>query len=160
MNRPTDIFENPGGRRGIRTPGTRNSYGSLANCWFQPLTHPSGFISELPSIVLKCGAKVRLIFHSTKFSGKYFSKKVYFLLFHGLFPLFSGQLQPHFSYFARTSTAPTSHFVTRNQSTSIHPRLDLPAGSCATKPILAPIHLPSRIWKVSPTDLYLLPLVL
>ena len=32
MNRPTDIFENPGGRRGIRTPGTRNSYGSLANC--------------------------------------------------------------------------------------------------------------------------------
>ena len=30
------------GERGIRTPGTRVGYGSLANCWFQPLTHLSG----------------------------------------------------------------------------------------------------------------------
>ena len=29
------------GERGIRTPGTRVGYGSLANCWFQPLTHLS-----------------------------------------------------------------------------------------------------------------------
>ena len=28
-----------GGERGIRTPGTINSYASLANWWFQPLTH-------------------------------------------------------------------------------------------------------------------------
>ncbi len=31
----------PCGERGIRTPGTRKRYGSLANCWFQPLTHLS-----------------------------------------------------------------------------------------------------------------------
>ena len=30
-----------GGRRGIRTPGTLIEYVSLANWWFQPLTHPS-----------------------------------------------------------------------------------------------------------------------
>ena len=29
------------GERGIRTPGTVHPYGSLANCWFQPLTHLS-----------------------------------------------------------------------------------------------------------------------
>lgn len=28
-----------GGERGIRTPGTLYEFGSLANCWFQPLTH-------------------------------------------------------------------------------------------------------------------------
>ena len=27
------------GERGIRTPGTVIPYGSLANCWFKPLTH-------------------------------------------------------------------------------------------------------------------------
>ena len=27
------------GERGIRTPGTVNPYVSLANWWFQPLTH-------------------------------------------------------------------------------------------------------------------------
>ena len=30
-----------GGERGIRTPGTLIEYDSLANCWFQPLTHLS-----------------------------------------------------------------------------------------------------------------------
>lgn len=29
------------GERGIRTPGTLIGYDSLANCWFQPLTHLS-----------------------------------------------------------------------------------------------------------------------
>ena len=29
------------GSWGIRTPGTINSHGSLANCWFQPLTQTS-----------------------------------------------------------------------------------------------------------------------
>ena len=31
----------PGGEGGIRTPGTLIEYDSLANCWFQPLTHLS-----------------------------------------------------------------------------------------------------------------------
>ena len=30
-----------GGEGGIRTPGTLIEYDSLANCWFQPLTHLS-----------------------------------------------------------------------------------------------------------------------
>ena len=33
-----------GGERGIRTPGTLLAYGSLANCWFKPLTHLSSSI--------------------------------------------------------------------------------------------------------------------
>ncbi len=36
------VFSDAGGERGIRTPGTLIEYGSLANCWFQPLTHLSG----------------------------------------------------------------------------------------------------------------------
>ena len=43
---------------GILAEGTRfelvvqnNPYGSLANCWFQPLTHPSGLKAfETPSL--------------------------------------------------------------------------------------------------------------
>ena len=61
------------GRRGIRTPGTVNPYVSLANWWFQPLTHPSiGFVVELPSIVLKCGAKVISLFQFTKYFHNFF----------------------------------------------------------------------------------------
>ena len=36
------------GSWGIRTPGTRKAHGSLANCWFQPLTQTSfsvGFVN-------------------------------------------------------------------------------------------------------------------
>ncbi len=32
------------GERGIRTPGTVIPYGSLANCWFKPLTHLTGSV--------------------------------------------------------------------------------------------------------------------
>jgi hypothetical protein len=32
-------------RRGDSNPRYRYQYGSLANCWFQPLTHPSGTLS-------------------------------------------------------------------------------------------------------------------
>ena len=77
MNRPTDIFENPGGRRGIRTPGTRNSYGSLANCWFQPLT--LSFQSSLPNrqaLSLKCGCKVSHLFSSRQIYRNLFSKNL------------------------------------------------------------------------------------
>lgn len=49
------------------------------------------------------------------------------------------------------------YFVTRNQSASSHPRLALPAGSAATNPILAPIHLPSRIANSTPAFLYFFP---
>ena len=35
--------DNRGGEGGIRTPGSLWDYDSLANCWFQPLTHLSVF---------------------------------------------------------------------------------------------------------------------
>src|SRR5690606_13703186 len=40
---PVFLFSGEGG---IRTPGTLYAYDSLANCWFQPLTHLSGAFSE------------------------------------------------------------------------------------------------------------------
>ena len=40
------------GERGIRTPGTVIPYGSLANCWFQPLTHLTLTEILLPGILL------------------------------------------------------------------------------------------------------------
>ena len=40
------------GERGIRTPGTVIPYGSLANCWFQPLTHLTLTEILLPGIRL------------------------------------------------------------------------------------------------------------
>ena len=41
---------NKKGSRGIRTPGTVIPYGSLANCWFQPLTHLTLTEIVLPAI--------------------------------------------------------------------------------------------------------------
>ena len=45
------------GSWGIRTPGTLNTYGSLANCWFQPLTHLSlkilGFAERFSQMLCK-----------------------------------------------------------------------------------------------------------
>ena len=38
------------GERGIRTPGTLDRYVSLANWWFQPLTHLSGCIDIIAMI--------------------------------------------------------------------------------------------------------------
>ena len=82
MNRPTDIFENPGGRRGIRTPGTRNSYGSLANCWFQPLTHPSRVRYRIAKHCLSnAGAKLAIYFRPAKFIGIFFLKIFLFTVF-------------------------------------------------------------------------------
>ena len=51
-----------GGERGIRTPGTVNPYGSLANCWFQPLTHltMSPFMAE--SVKTDCKYTIKLLF--------------------------------------------------------------------------------------------------
>lgn len=82
MNRPTDIFENSGGRRGIRTPGTRNSYGSLANCWFQPLTHPSRVRYRIAKHCLSnAGAKLAIYFRPAKFIGIFFLKIFLFAVF-------------------------------------------------------------------------------
>ena len=94
MNRPTDIFENPGGRRGIRTPGTRNSYGSLANCWFQPLTHPSRVRYRIAKHCLSnAGAKLAIYFRPAKFIGIFFLKiflfTVFSLIYLALSALFS-----------------------------------------------------------------------
>ena len=52
------------GERGIRTPGTRYRHASLANWWFQPLTH----LSE------KWIAKVTICFNCTI----YFFNKTFF----------------------------------------------------------------------------------
>lgn len=52
------------------------------------------------------------------------------------------------------------YFVTRNQSASTHPRFVFPAGSADTKPILAPIHFPSRILNASPAAVNFLPSLL
>ena len=94
MNRPTDIFENPGGRRGIRTPGTRNSYGSLANCWFQPLTHPSRVRYRIAKHCLSnAGAKLAIYFRPAKFIRNLFSKNLslcsFLLIYLALSALFS-----------------------------------------------------------------------
>ena len=48
------------GERGIRTPGTRYRYDSLANCWFQPLTHLSNSFQNW-------SCKITTIFITTKF---------------------------------------------------------------------------------------------
>ena len=61
-----------GGEGGIRTPGSLWDYDSLANCWFQPLTHLSvfrGFAS----------AKVHLFFISPTL---FFKKNYFFYFFH------------------------------------------------------------------------------
>ena len=59
-----------GGEGGIRTPGTLIEYDSLANCWFQPLTHLSECSSsrlKAPLSLSKSGAKVRTFFILAKF---------------------------------------------------------------------------------------------
>ena len=50
-------------------------------------------------------------------------------------------------------------FKILNQSASIQPLTFLPAGSAATNPIFAPIHLPWRISKAEPASCHLLPSV-
>ena len=77
------------GEGGIRTPGTLIEYDSLANCWFQPLTHPSSelclkcaffqkrlskpFFSRITLSRLKAGAKVLLFFDIRKFYRIFFA---------------------------------------------------------------------------------------
>ena len=47
-----------------------NPYGSLANCWFQPLTHPSGLKAfETPSLT-DGNAKIRTFFQFARYRAK------------------------------------------------------------------------------------------
>ena len=59
-----------GGEGGIRTPGTLIEYDSLANCWFQPLTHLSVaarfLLKNLCFLSAKSAAKVRTFFDMQK----------------------------------------------------------------------------------------------
>ena len=45
------------GEGGIRTPGTLIEYDSLANCWFQPLTHLSECFRDIRQIACEIGCK-------------------------------------------------------------------------------------------------------
>ena len=58
-------------KRGDSNPRYSYPYDSLANCWFQPLTHPSK-MGHLP----KSGAKVLLFFDMSKFFCKKMQKSV------------------------------------------------------------------------------------
>ena len=75
MNRPLVALSNSAcGRRGIRTPGTVNPYGSLANCWFQPLTHPSRGIALIAKHCFSNAcAKVVVLSDTCKFFLHFFS---------------------------------------------------------------------------------------
>ena len=60
--RLADVFHSFyfGGEGGIRTPGTLIEYDSLANCWFQPLTHLSvawGFQRKNAFFAIEIGCK-------------------------------------------------------------------------------------------------------
>ena len=68
---------------GDSNPRYGNPHGSLANCWFQPLTQTSFRVAEAP--FPNANAKVRHLFHSSKYFLKYFSERgklLYFCLSH------------------------------------------------------------------------------
>ena len=89
MNRPSLALAEKSHRlrkEGDSNPRYGNPYGSLANCWFQPLTHPSNS-PILPKEVLSfnrgvisliAGAKVRLFFEPCKFFGYFFRIPLHF----------------------------------------------------------------------------------
>ena len=67
-------------KEGDSNPRYGYPYDSLANCWFQPLTHPSPrlardrqLLSEL-ALFPKSAAKVLLFFDMTKYFGVFFKK--------------------------------------------------------------------------------------
>ena len=86
MNRPLVALSNSAcGRRGIRTPGTVNPYGSLANCWFQPLTHPSRGIALIAKHCFSNAcAKVVVLSDTCKFFLHFFS--IFFIISVGIVP--------------------------------------------------------------------------
>ena len=71
-------------KEGDSNPRYGNPYGSLANCWFQPLTHPSlkdPGVRNRGVISLIAGAKVRLFFEPCKFLSYFFRFSLNFLHF-------------------------------------------------------------------------------
>ena len=82
MNRPTVHFSDDSLRKvGDSNPRYGNPHGSLANCWFQPLTQPSSRILNRinQASFLNASAKVLLFSDSTKSFCNFFSIKMHFL---------------------------------------------------------------------------------
>ena len=77
------------GSWGIRTPGTINSHGSLANCWFQPLTQTSFPVYCTEAFSLKCGCKSKHLFLFLQMFLAKFYPILYILYYWGLFTLIS-----------------------------------------------------------------------
>ena len=117
MNRPTVHFSYDSLRKvGDSNPRYGNPHGSLANCWFQPLTQPSSRILNRinQASFLNASAKVLLFFGSTKFLCNFLQKilKKHRILisnlatkplFQDIIPLKSNRLQ-HFSRFLVSDT--------------------------------------------------------
>ena len=80
MNPPYCWYRAPQRKLGDSNPRYGYPHGSLANCWFQPLTQTSLAVCTA-AFSLKCGAKVSYIFVTCKFF------RMFFLIFF-LFRLF------------------------------------------------------------------------
>ena len=72
-----------GGEGGIRTPGTLIEYDSLANCWFQPLTHLSVAMlnccvrrPDTVSFLIEIVCKSTNFSHSDQIFFAFYSKKI------------------------------------------------------------------------------------
>ena len=72
MNRPCEGV-NLAEAGGFEPPVREKAHGSLANCWFQPLTQTSKVGKQLTAFS-KCGAKVILLFCSTKLLPNFFCR--------------------------------------------------------------------------------------
>ena len=87
MNRPFQrlalgtAFLTAGLRKlGDSNPRYGNPHGSLANCWFQPLTQTSLTVSTV-AFPLNCGAKVHDYFYTAKFFAVFLHNKEFYYLF-------------------------------------------------------------------------------
>ena len=78
---------------GDSNPRYGNPYGSLANCWFQPLTQTS-LPRNYRAFALKCGAKVMPFFHSSKFFEVFFFAFTTFFFFFVIFATFMALPSP------------------------------------------------------------------
>ena len=68
-------------KEGDSNPRYGNPHGSLANCWFQPLTHPSSrFVSDRQASSLKCVCKGTIKFLSRQTFLKYFFNNTFMVL--------------------------------------------------------------------------------
>ncbi len=79
MNRPTLALR----KEGDSNPRYGNPHVSLANWWFQPLTHPSsqGSYNRVAKHCSQMRCKGSAFFRTTKTFCKFFSKKFHFLIF-------------------------------------------------------------------------------